>query len=72
MLAGRSLALSEGNLFLLLAIVIGVLSGLAVVAFRASIEWIRVALLGSALTPSHWRVLLAPTIAGLVPLWLPA
>jgi chloride channel protein, CIC family len=64
--AGRPFALSEGNLFLLLAIVIGVLSGLAVVAFRASIEWIRLVLLGSDLAPSHWRVLFAPALAGLV------
>ena len=64
--AGRPFTLSEGNLFLLLAIVIGVLSGLAVVAFRASIEWVRLGLLGSGLTPSPLRVLLAPALAGLV------
>jgi CIC family chloride channel protein len=64
--AGRSFALSEGNLFLLLAIVIGVLSGLAVVAFRAAIDWLRIGLLGATLTPSHWRLLLVPSIAGLV------
>jgi CIC family chloride channel protein len=65
-LGGRSWALSEGNLFLLLAIVIGILSGLVVVAFRESIEWTRSLLLGPVLQPSHLRVLLAPTIAGLV------
>jgi chloride channel protein, CIC family len=62
----RSLALSEGNLFLLLSIVIGLFSGLAVVCFRMSIEWIRLGLLGSALAPSHLRVLLVPAGAGLV------
>jgi hypothetical protein len=34
----RTLTLSEGNLFLLLAIMIGLFSGLAVVCFRITIE----------------------------------
>ena len=62
----RSLSLSEGNLFLLLAIIIGMFSGMAVVCFRIAIEWVRLALLGSALAPSHLRVLLAPALTGLV------
>jgi chloride channel protein, CIC family len=62
----RSLSLSEGNLFLLLAIVIGLFSGLAVVLFRMTIEWVRLGLLGSALAPLHLRVLLVPAGAGLV------
>ncbi len=62
----RSLSLSEGNLFLLLAIIIGIFSGMAVVCFRIAIEWVRLALLGSALSPPHLRVLLAPALAGLV------
>jgi CIC family chloride channel protein len=62
----RTLTLSEGNLFLLLAIVIGLFSGLAVVSFRMAIEWVRLALLGSALAPSHVRVVLVPAAAGLV------
>lgn len=61
---GRSFTLSEGNLFLLLAVVIGLFSGLAVVFFRNSIDWIRLALLGSSLAPPPLRVLLVPTIAG--------
>jgi len=65
-LRARSLSLSEGNLFLLLAIVIGLFSGLAVVLFRMTIEWVRLGLLGSALAPSHVRVLLVPAGAGLV------
>jgi CIC family chloride channel protein len=74
---GRSFALSEGNLFLLLAIVIGVFSGMAVVAFRRAIDWIHLGLLGSALAPPHLRVLLVPTLAGLavaflVQKWFPA
>jgi hypothetical protein len=35
--APRSLTLSEGNLFLILAIVIGLFSAMAVVCFRVSI-----------------------------------
>jgi CIC family chloride channel protein len=62
----RSFKLSEGNLFLLLAIIIGIFSGLAVVCFRISIEWVRLALMGSALSPPHIRVLLVPAGAGLV------
>jgi CIC family chloride channel protein len=62
----RSVKLSEGNLFLLLAIIIGIFSGLAVVCFRIAIEWARLALLGSALSPPHIRVLLVPAGAGLV------
>jgi CIC family chloride channel protein len=62
----RSFALSEGNLFLLLAIIIGLFSGMAVVCFRIVIEWVRLGLLGSALSPPHIRILLAPTVAGLV------
>lgn len=62
----RSLALSEGNLFLLLAIIIGLFSGMAVVCFRITIEWVRLALLGSALAPPAVRMLVAPTAMGLV------
>src|SRR3984957_4333696 len=62
----KSFKLSEGNLFLLLAIIIGIFSGLAVVCFRISIEWVRLALLGSSLSPPHIRVLLVPAGVGLV------
>jgi chloride channel protein, CIC family len=61
-----SFALSEGNLFLLLAIVIGMFSGMVVVCFRIAIEWARLGLLGSALAPPHLRILLVPAITGLV------
>jgi chloride channel protein, CIC family len=57
---------SEGNLFLLLAIIIGIFSGLAVVCFRITIEWIRLGLLGSALAPPAIRILLVPASVGLV------
>jgi CIC family chloride channel protein len=62
----RSFTLSEGNLFLLLAVIIGLFSGMAVVCFRITIEWVRLTLLGSALAPSPMRLLLVPAGAGLV------
>ncbi len=64
------LTLSEGNLFLLFAVIIGLFSGLAVVCFRISIEWVRFALLGSALAPSRARVLVVPVVVGLVVAYL--
>src|ERR1700726_4004890 len=62
----RVLRLSEGNLFLILAVIIGLFSGMAVVCFRISIEWIRIALFGSALAPSPFRVVLVPAAVGLL------
>ena len=56
----------EDRFFLLLAVLIGIFSGLAVVCFRLAIEWTQITLLGSSLVPSLPRVVLAPTIAGLV------
>src|ERR1051325_441608 len=56
----------EERFFLVLAVFIGVLSGLAVVCFRFAIEWSRMHLLGSEATASHLRLLLAPSLAGLV------
>ncbi len=50
---------SEDRLFLFLAILIGVFSGLAVVCFRVAIEWTQFAVLGSTLAPTvprfFWR-----------------
>ncbi len=60
----KTLTLREGQLFLLLAVIIGLFSGLIVVCFRVAIEWTRFWLLGSSMEPSRLRVLLAPTIAG--------
>jgi len=45
---------------------IGVFSGLAVVCFRFAIGWCRLYLLGSGVLLSRSRLLLAPTLAGLV------
>lgn len=62
----QGLALREGNLFLLLAVIIGLASGLLVVCFRIAIEWTHLWLLGSALTASPLRLLIVPTVAGFV------
>lgn len=61
----KALTLREGQLFLILAVVIGLFSGLAVVCFRVAIDWTQFLLLGSSLHPSPLRILLAPTLAGL-------
>lgn len=45
---------------------IGIAAGLLVVCFRMCIEFLRLALLGSALQPPAPRIFLAPTVAGLV------
>jgi chloride channel protein, CIC family len=55
----------EGQLFLFLAVLIGIFSGLAVVCFRIAIEWVQFVLLGSSMSPAALRVVLVPTIAGL-------
>jgi CIC family chloride channel protein len=62
----KAFRLSESNLFLLLAVLIGLLSGVAVVCFRLSIDWIRNGLLGSNPTTSPFRVVLVPAGGGLV------
>jgi len=58
--------LREPQLFLVLAVIIGLFSGLAVVLFRIAIDWTRLELLGSALTPAPWRVLVVPVLGGLI------
>lgn len=54
----------EEQIFLVLAVVIGVFAGLAVVCFRVAIEWSRILLLGSALRPGWPTVVLVPTVVG--------
>ena len=61
----KALTLREGQLFLLLAVIIGIFSGLIVVCFRIAIEWTRFWMLGSSMHPSPLRVLLAPTLGGI-------
>jgi len=56
----------EEQTFLLVAILIGIYSGLAVVSFRLAIDWIRLTLFGGSLEPTHSRVLLVPTLGGVV------
>lgn len=59
-------ALREDQLFLLLAVLIGIFAGLAVVCFRVAIEWTQLDLLGPSVSPPILRVLLVPTIGGLI------
>jgi CIC family chloride channel protein len=56
----------EEYFFLLLAVFIGILSGLAVVCFRVFIDWSHMVLLGPSAHPSALRLFAAPTLAGLV------
>jgi chloride channel protein, CIC family len=58
--------LREDRFFLLLAVLIGIFSGLVVVCFRLAIEWTQITLLGPSLSPAFPRVVLAPVIAGIV------
>jgi CIC family chloride channel protein len=56
----------EDRFFLILSVFIGLFSGLAVVCFRLAIEWTRIGLLGPAPQPHDWRLLVAPTLVGLL------
>src|SRR5579872_7456262 len=56
----------EERFFLILSVFIGIFSGLAVVCFRFAIGWCRLYLLGSGAVLSPIRLVLAPTLAGLV------
>jgi chloride channel protein, CIC family len=62
----RASLFREDRLFLVLSVVIGILAGLAVVGFRLAIDWCHVHLLGSGDAVSRWRLVLTPTVAGLV------
>jgi CIC family chloride channel protein len=57
-------AIREERLFLALSVVIGILSGLAVVAFRKTIDYSTLMLLGPS--PSGLRLILAPALTGIV------
>jgi chloride channel protein, CIC family len=59
-------AFREDRFFLVLSVFIGVFSGLAVVCFRYAIDWSRLYLLGTGAVLTPARMLLAPTLAGLV------
>jgi CIC family chloride channel protein len=56
----------EDNFFLVVSVFIGAFSGLAVVCFRYAIDWSRLYLLGTGVVLRPIRLLLAPTLAGLV------
>ena len=56
----------EDRFFLVLSVFIGIFSGLSVVCFRFAIDWARIYLLGTGTVLSTSRLLLAPSLAGLV------
>ncbi len=56
----------EERFFLVLSVFIGIFSGLAVVCFRFAIDWCRIYLLGSGAMLTPLRLVLAPSLAGLV------
>jgi CIC family chloride channel protein len=56
----------EERLFLLLSIFIGIISGLLVVSFQMAIEWLSVLLQGSAPAPHQPRLIVVPTIVGVI------
>lgn len=65
-LRSLSFTMREERLFLLLAVIIGLFAGLAVVLFRIVIDSTKIWLLGSGLTPSGGRVILVPVVVGLI------
>lgn len=56
----------EDRFFLILSVFIGIFSGLAVVCFRLAIDWTHLALLGPLPQAHTWRLLVVPSLAGLV------
>jgi len=56
----------EERFFLILAMFIGLFSGLAVVCFRLAIEWTRIGLLGAAPEAHSMQVLVVPALVGLL------
>lgn len=60
------LVFREERFFLIISVFIGIFSGLAVVCFRYAIEWCKMYLLGAEITASPLRLILVPTLAGLV------
>jgi CIC family chloride channel protein len=67
-MAGRVLRsfFREDRFFLILSVFIGIFAGLSVVCFRYFIDWSQIYLLGTGVQPSHIRLLLAPTLTGLL------
>lgn len=56
----------EDRFFLVLSVFIGIYSGLAIVCFRFAIRWCHIYLLGTGAQLSTTRLLLAPSLAGLL------
>lgn len=56
----------EERFFLILSIFIGIFSALAVVCFRVAIDGCRLSALGANLAPAGLRVVVVPTVAGLI------
>lgn len=56
----------DEQVFLFVAVLVGVVAALAVVCFRIAIEAARLMLLGSSLHPSPLRLVLAPALVGLL------
>src|SRR5690349_1443705 len=56
----------EERFFLILAVFIGLFSGLAVVCFRLAIDWTKLWLLGPVPEPHNFRLIAAPTLTGLI------
>lgn len=53
-------------LFLALSLIIGVISGLLIICFRVSINWLQVLVFGSAPHPGLYRLLIVPAAVGLL------
>jgi len=60
------LAFREERFFLVLAVFIGVFSGLSVVCFRLAIDWCRLSLLGSGVTPHNFRLITTPAVVSIL------
>jgi CIC family chloride channel protein len=56
----------EERFFLMLAVFIGLFSGLAVVCFRLAIDWTKIWLLGPVPEPHAWRLIAAPALTSFV------
>ena len=56
----------EERFFLVIAVFIGLFSGLGVVCFRLVIDWTRIWLLGPMPEAGDWHLLVAPTAVGLL------
>jgi CIC family chloride channel protein len=61
----RRPTLTEEQVLLVVAVIVGIYSGLAVVCFRIAIDWFRLRALGSTLVPSFPRIVVVPGAVGL-------